>query len=219
MMDLLRAHALYRFFHKGDAETVALNGVDLALREGELVVLMGPSGSGKSTLLACLTGLDEPDGGYVTIGDDRLSRRPEALKARLRAQRMGIVLQAGNLLEHLTVSGNMALQRNLARLASASPDELLGTLGIRLKAHARPSQLSGGESARAALAVALSAQARVLVCDEPTAELDSETEADVVKLLRDQAATGRGVLVATHSEAFRHAADRVVRLEDGRITS
>lgn len=218
-MSLIEASRLYRFFHQGDAETMALKGVDLTIEAGELVALMGPSGSGKSTLLACLAGLDEPDGGVVSVGTQRMSRRPEAHKALLRARHMGIVLQAGNLLEHLTVAENLTLQRTLARLPAVAPGRLLGELGIEGKGQSYPSQLSGGESARAALAVALSAAPGLLICDEPTAELDEETERDVVALLQARASRGDGVLVATHSEAFLAIATRIVRLEDGMVAT
>lgn len=109
-MSALEAHELYRFYHVGDDETRALRGVDLRVDAGELVALVGPSGSGKSTLLACVAGLDEPDGGHVDIMGQRLSRRPEAARARLRARHIGMLMQSGNLFDHLTVGANIALQ-------------------------------------------------------------------------------------------------------------
>src|SRR3954468_4120229 len=102
-MRALRAFELYRFYHVGDDETAALRGVDVEIERGELVALMGPSGSGKSTLLACLAGWDEPDGGHVEVMSQRLSRRPEAVRARLRARHIGVLMQSGNLFDHLTV--------------------------------------------------------------------------------------------------------------------
>src|SRR4051794_23030214 len=108
-MSALVAHELYRFYHVGDDEMAALRGVDLELARGELVALMGPSGSGKSTLLACLAGLDEPDGGHVEVMGQRLSRRPEAVRAQLRARHLGVMMQSGNLFDHLTVAANIAL--------------------------------------------------------------------------------------------------------------
>src|SRR5487761_2415796 len=105
-MGCLTAEGLYRFFHTGDVETVALRDVSLALDAGEFVALVGPSGSGKSTLLACLAGLDEPDGGTVDIMGERVSHRPEEVRARLRARHIGLLMQGGNLFEHLSVREN-----------------------------------------------------------------------------------------------------------------
>jgi putative ABC transport system ATP-binding protein len=218
LMPALSATGLYRFYHRGDAETAALKGIDLTLEAGEFVALMGPSGSGKSTLLACLAGLDDPDGGKVELDGERMSRRPEAERARLRARSIGMLMQSGNLLEHLTVAGNVRLQRRLAHSEPAEPPgALLNRLGLEPRAGAYPSQLSGGEAARAGLAVALAARPALLICDEPTAEVDAETERQIIALLREQLTRGVAVIVATHSDELAAAADRVVRLDDGRI--
>jgi putative ABC transport system ATP-binding protein len=217
-MSALRAHELYRFYHVGDDETRALRGVDIEVDSGELVALMGPSGSGKSTLLSCLAGLDEPDGGYVEIMGQRLSRRPEAMRARLRARHIGILMQSGNLFDHLTVASNIALQ--IALVGKGDRDRvpfLLQYLGIGENADALPSQLSGGESARAALAVAVAADPDIYICDEPTAEVDAETERRIIEFFDERRRVGRAVLVATHSPALARQADRILRIRDGRI--
>ncbi len=217
-MRSLEAIELYRFYHSGDDETAALRGVSLRLEPGELLALMGPSGSGKSTLLACLAGLDEPDGGYVEVMGARLSRRPEAVRASLRARHIGIMTQSGNLFEHLTVEANMRLQMSLANKVDPSAvDHLLDVMGLSQRRAARPSQLSGGEAARAGLAVALSADPQVLLADEPTAEVDSATEANILKLLKDRCRTGSALLVATHSQELAATADRVLHIRDGRL--
>jgi putative ABC transport system ATP-binding protein len=219
-MLILAATELYRFYHKGDEETAALKGVSLTLAPGEFVALRGPSGSGKSTLLACLAGLDDPDGGNVELAGERLSRRPETQRAQLRARYVGLLLQSGNLFEHLTVAGNIALQQRLAgRGAHPAVAPLLDRLGIAARAASLPSQLSGGEAARAGLAVALCTAAPLLICDEPTGEVDAATERDITALLREQLARGAAVLVATHSDVLAAAADRVVRLDDGRLVA
>ena len=218
MTAVLVARGLYRFFHSGDEETAALKGVDLTLAAGEFVALMGPSGSGKSTLLACLAGLDDPDGGTVELNGERLSRRPESQRARLRARFLGMLMQSGNLLEHLSVEGNMALQRSLAKSNSAEhPAALLERLGLSHRRASLPSQLSGGEAARAGLAVAMSAEPALLICDEPTAEVDAETESDIIRLLHEESRRGAAVLVATHSEVLARASSSIVRLDDGRV--
>ena len=214
----LEAFELYRFYHSGDDETAALRGVSLQLEAGGFVALTGPSGSGKSTLLACLAGLDEPDGGRVEVMGSRMSRRPEALRAGLRARHIGIMTQSGNLFEHLTVEDNMRLQMSLANKNDPSAvDHLLEVIGIARRRLARPSQLSGGEAARAGLAVALSADPQVLLADEPTAEVDTATEVEILKLLRNRCGAGGAILVATHSEELAATADSVLRLRDGRI--
>lgn len=214
----IQARSLYRFFRAGEEETLALQGVSLAVRPGELVVVNGPSGSGKSTLLACLAGLDEPDGGTVVVARQRLSHQPESVRAHLRACTIGVLFQSGNLLEHLTVEGNVRLVQELANRASrADVADLLDSVGLGQRAGALPGTLSGGEGARAGLAVALANEPAVLLADEPTGELDAETEGDVLELLCRTADRGVAVVVASHSPAVADAADRVVTLDDGRI--
>ena len=151
---------------------------------------MGPSGSGKSTLLACLAGLDEPDGGHVELMGRRMTRRPEAERAALRARHIGILRQSRNLFEHLTVEGNIRLQLKLAgRPQDARLDAMLDLLGLRPLLNSRSGQLSGGETARAGLAVALAADPVVLLADEPTAEVDAATAGGMLALLACSAAT------------------------------
>jgi putative ABC transport system ATP-binding protein len=214
----LEARSLYRFFRAGDEETLALRGVSLSVDPGEFVAVAGPSGSGKSTLLGCLAGLDDPDGGRVLVDGERMSHRPEPVRARLRAQRIGVLGQSNNLLEHLTVEGNVRLARALAhRRSPGNVEELLASVGLTGRAHARPSELSGGENARAGLAVALANDPSVILADEPTGELDRTTEAGVLELLLSAARRGVAVLVASHSPAVTAAAGRRVRLLDGQV--
>ncbi|GHF57909.1 putative ABC transport system ATP-binding protein [Deinococcus metalli] len=217
-MTLLNATDLYRFYHVGDDETRALRGVSLELRPGELTVLLGASGSGKSTLLACLAGLDDPDGGWIALGGERLSRQPEARRARLRAAHLGVMLQSGNLIPHLSVLDNALLTGALlGRRDAARARELLNRVGLAQRLHAYPSQLSGGETARAALVAALAHGPRILLADEPTAEVDAETEDRVTELIGDFVhGQGRAALIATHSPRLAARADRVLHLSDGR---
>jgi putative ABC transport system ATP-binding protein len=220
MTAILDAESLYRFFHAGDDETLALQGVSVQLSPGEVVAVTGPSGSGKSTLLSCLAGLDEPDGGMVRIGGERLSRRLEEERARIRAQRIGMLFQEANLVGHLSVDANIALAQSLAGEVDAQRrQEILERCGIASRAGARPSQLSGGELARAGLAVALANAPSVILADEPTGELDDATGARVLELLRDRAAAGAAVLIVTHSPDVARAADREIHLRDGRVAS
>ena len=216
---LLEAHQLYRFFHAGDDETFALRGVSMNVDEGETVAVMGPSGSGKSTLLACLAGLDDPDGGYVTVSGQRITRRSEAQRCAIRGRRVGILLQFANLLEHLSVIDNVrAAQRLVRPRHRIDARALLAQVGLSHKETARPSTLSGGEAARAGLAVALANDPAVLLADEPTGEVDGATEAELLDLLRTRAERGRAVVVVTHSDRVADAADRVLHLSDGRLS-
>jgi putative ABC transport system ATP-binding protein len=218
MVGAVSASNLYRFFHAGDEEVFALRGVNLDVAAGEFVAIMGPSGSGKSTLFACLAGLDDPDGGAVTIAGQRMTRRPEHMRSRIRAQSIGIMLQSGNLFSHLSVLSQVRLQRRLARLPLTNAQEqLLSTLGLEDRRHALPELLSGGEAARAALAVALSSEPAVLLCDEPTGEVDAQTEATIIEVLKAQQRRGAAVLVATHSASLARHADRLLLIADGAI--
>lgn len=213
---ILQAADLYRFFHVGDAETVALRGVSLTLNPGEIVVVMGPSGSGKSTLLNCLAGLDDPDAGMVRLGDMPLSRKSEATKAALRARWMGVLLQSGNLFQHLSIRDNISLQLQLAGVPdTGQPEALLNSVGLSHRAQARAVHLSGGETARAGLAVALACNPPVLIVDEPTAEVDAATEHRLLAQFDARRAAGLATLIATHSEALAHRADRILRIKDG----
>jgi putative ABC transport system ATP-binding protein len=217
---VLRARELYRFYRVGDEETLALRGVSLAVPGGKLVTVAGPSGSGKSTLLACLAGLDEPDGGSVYVLQTRISHRPERERSALRARHIGTLFQSANLLEHLTVRRNIELAQRIARARDRPRDRpgidtLLDAVGLTPRSGARPSELSGGEAVRAGLAVALANNPDVLVADEPTGELDGKTEADVLRLIRDQADRGTAVIVASHSAAVAAMADEVIKLKDG----
>ena len=213
---VVEASELYRFYHNGDDETFALRGVSLAVEAGEMVAVVGPSGSGKSTLLSCVAGLDEPDGGKVDIAGSRLTRKSEEERSVLRCKWIGMLLQSGNLIEHLTVSQNVDLAR---RLGGGDTDArlLLASVGLEEKYDAWPPTLSGGEAARAGLAVALANDPFVLLADEPTGEVDSANELVILDLLTSRMPRGLAVIVVTHSETVAQAASRVVRLRDGRV--
>lgn len=216
----LRAEELYRFFRTGGEEVLALRGVSLSVESGESVVVVGPSGSGKSTLLSCLAGLDEPAGGTVTVGGEQISHRPEAVRARVRARRIGVLLQSRNLVPHLSVQGNIRLAQSAGHRRNDRPTigGLLEQVGLTAQRRSRPAQLSGGELARAGLAVALANAPDIVLADEPTGELDGRTEQQILTLLRERAGRGAALLIVTHSAAAVAAADRVITLTDGRIT-
>ncbi len=216
----LEARNLYRFFRAGAEETFALRGVSLSVEPGTTVAVLGPSGSGKSTLVSCLAGLDEPAGGTVFVRGERLSHRPETERARIRARRIGVLLQTGNLLQHLDVRGNV----RVAQLACGTQatrcraDELIEQIGLAARRHAYPMELSGGELARAGLAVALANNPDVVLADEPTGELDGDTEQQVLRLLGEHAGRRAGLVVVTHSREVVRMADRVLTLTDGQVS-
>ena len=217
-MHILEAQELYRFFHTRDEEIKALRGVDFSLNRGELVALMGPSGSGKSTLLACLAGIDEPDGGMVHAMKVPLSRRSEVEKTRLRALYFGTMLQNNNLLGHLTVLDNVCLAQSVLKVPDIGGVEvILSRLGIKHRAESMPAQLSGGERARASLSVALANAPPILLLDEPTGEVDAESEAAILDVLGELAQLGTGIVLATHSAAVAKYAHRIIGMRDGKI--
>jgi putative ABC transport system ATP-binding protein len=217
---VLEARELYRFYHAEEEETFALRGVSLQVNAGEMVAIVGPSGSGKSTLLACLAGTDEPDGGEVRILGERITRRPEPQRAAVRARSIGFLMQSDNLIGHLTVEENVRLPLCLAR----EKDErrvtvLLDALGLGHHRRAYPDQLSGGEAARAGLAVALAVNPKILLADEPTGEVDAGTEVWILELIEKHCQDGGAAVVTTHSVALAQKAGRVVNLADGGVIS
>jgi len=216
----LEARDLYRFFHSGDDETFALRGVSLVVRPGELLAVSGPSGSGKSTLLACLAGLDEPDGGTVYCNGARLSRRDERERARIRARSIGVQLQVGNLVDHLTLGQNIALAQRLAGTVDGSVAAgVLQRTGLDDRVGARPGTLSGGELARAGLAVALANSPAVIVLDEPTGELDSERTEEVMSLVAEITGGGTAAVIVSHDARTAASADRAIELLDGAVVA
>lgn len=217
-MKTIEGFDLYRFYHADEEETLALRGVDISADAGEIVAVMGPSGSGKSTLLACLAGLDEPDGGYVQVLDRRLTRRPEPERAAIRASLLGVMLQSNNLFNHLSIKENIRLQMRLAnRINEKRISDLLDMVGLSSRRSARPPQISGGEAARAALAVAMANEPKVLLADEPTGEVDIDTEQKIMHLFKDYREKGGTAVIVTHSATLAQYADRIVHLLDGRV--
>ena len=217
---VLEARGLHRFFRRGGEEVAALRDVSFTLRAGEIVAVVGPSGSGKSTLLNLLAGLDDPDGGSVVIAGRALSHEAASVQARHRAEEIGVLTQTSGLVEHLDVLANLRLAASFRPGKVALPDllRLLDGVGLAERAHARPSTLSGGESARANLAVALVGGPRLLLADEPTAEVSTDEEATLLELLRALQPLGGATVLVTHSPAVAAAADRVLELVDGRLS-
>ena len=211
-------------YRTGGVDVVAVRGVDLVVDAGERVALLGPSGSGKSTLLAMLGGLLAPSAGRVLIGDDELTGATEAALLRMRAQRVGIVLQgaARNLLPYATPLQNVRFaQRSLTRARRRevmSPEELLSALGLAALADAPVPQLSGGEQQRVALAVAVANAPGLLLADEPTSQLDTPARDAVLDLLDEvNHRFGTTVVVVTHDPEVGARLGRTVTMRYGRV--
>lgn len=216
-MTPLEAHGLHRFYRRGGNEVAALLDVSLSCAVGETVAVTGPSGSGKSTLLGLLAGLDDPDGGAVHIAGQRLSHQSPAAAARLRARHIGVLTQSSGLLGHLTLIENVRFAASLRNGSGPTPEELLEGLGLSAVRRASTRTLSGGETARAGLAVALAGAPVVLLADEPTAEVSSSEEDTILDLLREWRPAAGATVVVTHSARVAAYADRVVHLTDGRL--
>ena len=217
-MNPLEARGLHRFYRRGGSEVGALLDVSLTCAAGETVAVTGPSGSGKSTLLGLLAGLDDPDGGAVHVVGQRLSHQGPAVSARLRARHIGVLTQSSGLLGHLTVLENIRFAAALRNGSGPGPDELLEGLGLHLVRRSAPRTLSGGEAARAGLAVALAGAPSVLLADEPTAEVSDDEEHTILGLLRQWRPRDGATVIVTHAEPVAAHADRIVHLLDGRIT-
>lgn len=199
---------------KGFADTPVFDGVNLMLKPGEFVALLGESGVGKSTLLNCIAGLDEPDAGEVRIDGRALRSLPEPARARLRRERLGFVFQAFHVLPHLTVAENVGLPlRLLGRLDDARVQAVLHSVGLDGLGNRLPAQLSGGQLQRVAIARAVVHSPGLILADEPTGNLDPTTALKVMAVLQQQVRdTGAACLLVTHSVAAAAAADRSLTL-------
>lgn len=220
---MLVAHAVRKVYRTGAEEVEALGGVDLAVHEGEFLAVMGPSGSGKTTLLNCMSGLDDIDGGRVLIDGESIHDMSDAKRTRHRAESMGFVFQAFNLISVFTAIENVELPLLLAG-ASASEarkraEQTLERVGLSHRMRHRPTELSGGEQQRVTVARALAGRPRVVWADEPTGNLDSETAAAVLSLLGELHREGLTIVLVTHDEAIGASAQRLVRMRDGMIVS
>ncbi len=213
----LEARGLHRFYRRGENEVAALLDVSLTCGPGETVAVTGPSGSGKSTLLGLLAGLDDPDGGAVHVNGEQISHQSPSGAAGIRARQVGVLTQGSGLLGHLTVLENVRFAAGLRPGAGPTPDELVDGLGLHAVRRSVPRTLSGGETARAGLAVALAGSPAVLLADEPTAEVSNAEENTILELLTQWRPQDGATVIVTHSAAVASHADRIVHLLDGRI--
>ncbi|MEZ4601059.1 MAG: ABC transporter ATP-binding protein [Syntrophotaleaceae bacterium] len=216
---LLSARGLTKIYHPGgDVEVRALNGVDLDLFAGELVVLLGPSGSGKSTLLNILGGLDAPTAGEIFFREENLTGADERELTRYRREAVGFIFQFYNLIPSLTARENVALITEIARDPMA-PEEALALVDLGDRMDHFPSQLSGGQQQRVAISRAIAKRPEVLLCDEPTGALDVKTGITVLEAIeRVNRDLGTLAVIITHNAAIAEMADRVIHLSDGQIT-
>jgi putative ABC transport system ATP-binding protein len=215
------ARAVYRTFEQDTAPVRALRGADLSVARGEFVAIMGPSGCGKSTLLNIIAGLDIPDEGEVEVAGQSLVGLDEDALAIMRRRHIGIVFQFFNLLEGMTVLENVVMPALIAgtkrKPAEARARDLLDLLGLGDKARQAPATLSGGQRQRLAIARALANEPTLVLADEPTGALDSEGGEEVLELFRRLHQGGQTILLVTHDQPVADAAERIVRMRDGRV--
>ena len=218
----LAVRGVRKTFEAENAPVRALRGVTLTLEPGEFVALMGPSGCGKSTLLNLVAGLETPDEGEIAVAGEPVTGRTEDELARMRRHHIGLVFQFFNLLEGMTVLENVALPAIIAgrkrKMAETRARDLLDLLGIGDKALAVPGVLSGGQRQRLAIARALANNPTLLLADEPTGALDSAGGAEVIELMRRLHRGGQTIVLVTHAAEVAAAAERVIRMRDGRIS-
>ncbi|MGZ4388344.1 MAG: ABC transporter ATP-binding protein [Gaiellaceae bacterium] len=220
---LIRLERVSRVFGAGRTLVRAVDRVDLAVEAGEVVLIMGPSGSGKTTLLSIAGGILRPSAGRVLIAGLDITALGRRELPRVRRELVGFVFQTFNLLDALTALENVEIALNLAGVHGAAArgraEQLLVGAGLEARLHFRAPALSAGERQRVAIARALANKPRILLADEPTANLDSEHGREVMELLRDLTKTkGNGALVVSHDQRLEEAADRVLRLQDGRLS-
>ncbi|WP_030397643.1 MULTISPECIES: ABC transporter ATP-binding protein [Kitasatospora] len=213
---------VHRSFGSGERAVHALRGVSFTIGRGELTALKGRSGSGKTTLLNLVGGLDAPTGGTITLDGTDLGSLDEDGRLALRRDRLGFVFQSFGLLPVLTAAENVGIPMRLRKVPAAQREErartLLALVGLADHANQRPGELSGGQQQRVAIARALANEPDLIIADEPTGQLDSETGRSIMELLRAVVRSeGVTVLVATHDPNLMELADRVVELRDGRV--
>ena len=219
-MSILTTQKLTKYYGKEPNLVRALDGVDVEVRAGEFVAVVGMSGSGKSTLLHMLGGLDKPTDGNVIVDGHELSKMSDEQLTIFRRRNVGFVFQSYNLVPILSVYENIVLPIELDgnTVDKSFVDEIIDTLGLKDKRNAMPNQLSGGQQQRVAIARALATKPSILLADEPTGNLDSKTSQDVLGVLKMTSTKFRQtIMMITHNEHIAQLADRVIHIEDGKI--
>ena len=218
---IIKTRELTKSYTSGDVTTDALRGVTLEIKKGSFTAIVGPSGHGKSTLMHLLGGLDRPTSGEVFLDGTDIGSLDNSELARLRGEKIGFVFQFFNLLQGLTAKENIEVAAMLAGVSEKEQSEravrLLAQVGLSEKAESKPSQLSGGQQQRVAIARALANDPSILLMDEPTGNLDSAAEAEVMKILQDLHAAGKTVVIVTHNNEIAKKAQHVICVRDGRV--
>ncbi|MBA3455979.1 MAG: ABC transporter ATP-binding protein [Deltaproteobacteria bacterium] len=219
---VVRLRDVTKFYGTGAARTQVLRGVSLDIEAGELVALVGQSGSGKSTLLNIVGGLDQPDAGEVEVLGIDTIKAGDTKRAKIRNESIGFVFQAFNLMDHLTCLGNVTIPASFSNVPKKDIEErgreAMRRVGLSDFAHRRPSELSGGQKQRVAIARALFGAPTLLLCDEPTGNLDSETGREVIEFFKElNAKDGVTLLIVTHERRVSSVAKRVIAMRDGQI--
>ena len=220
LMEMIKASGLKKYYVTDNYEVHALDGVSLSVEEGEFLAIIGTSGSGKTTLLQILGGLDEPTAGGVWIRGNSLKDMTEDERTIFRRRNIGFVFQQYNLIPVINVYENIVLPLRLegTEIDETLLEDIVRTLKIEEKLENLPEELSGGQQQRTAIARALMVKPAVLLCDEPTGNLDSVTSMEVISLLKTCAARfHQTVIIVTHQEAVAQMADRILRVEDGKL--
>ena len=220
---MLKLHNMYKIYSTDEVETVALNGVNLEIEQGDFVAIMGPSGCGKSTLLNIVGMLDNPSDGDYFFFDENIAKYNESRRSELRKQNIGFIFQNFNLIEELSVAENIELALLYHDMPSAERKKrvakVMDRMGIAHRANHMPGQLSGGQQQRVAVARAVVGDQPLILADEPTGNLDSVHGQEVMELLRSLNKEGTTIVMVTHSPAHADYAHRTVNLFDGHIVT
>ncbi len=220
-MALIETKNLTKTYKSGEIITSVLKGIDLTVEQGEWVAIMGRSGAGKSTLMYQISLLDEPTGGEIILGGREVHTMSEKEKVKLRLETFGFVFQDYALMPELTASENVVLPLLMERYsmeeAKAKAELALKRVGLGHRLNNLPSQMSGGEQQRVSIARAIAEQPEILFADEPTANLDHESSSTVMGLFKELHEEGQTIIMVTHEEEYGKMADRIIRLDDGRI--
>lgn len=219
-MEVLKTEGLRKYYGSGENLVKALDGVDMSVKRGEFLAVVGTSGSGKSTLLHMLGGLDRPSGGKVYVDDKDISTLKDDALCIFRRRKIGFIFQSYNLVPVLNIYENIVLPIELDgnEVDKSYVNQVVEVLGLGSKLNCLPSQLSGGLQQRVAIARALATKPAIILADEPTGNLDSRTSQDVLGLLKVTGEKfGQTIAMITHNEEIAQMADRIIRIEDGRI--
>ncbi|CAO81722.1 ABC transporter, ATP-binding protein [Candidatus Cloacimonas acidaminovorans str. Evry] len=220
-MDIIKTENIVKDYILGKIKVRALNGIDLQIQKGEFVAIMGPSGSGKSTLMHILGCLDSPTDGTYYLDDVLVSKMPKASLAAVRNRKIGFVFQSFNLLPHLNILKNVELPLMYGgmskRKRTAKAKEVLQNVGLGDRLKHKPGELSGGQRQRVAIARAIVNDPSILLADEPTGNLDSQSGGDILEIFTELHSQGNTVIIVTHDQAIASRAERIIKIKDGKI--